>query len=280
MSRSGPIAKIKEVHDIPLDKIVIGNAQVRTRDVDKRVDELAESIRAVGLLNPILVVERDDGKYEVLTGQRRFLAHQKLNADTILAAILDRRVSEVEAKIISLTENLVRVDPGRTDYIEACTYLYKMYGGNISAVAKELGIPRDRVSNYIQYDRLISPLKEIVDTNLSKLKTALRAQEAATTPEGVVNEEEALTFFKEMDDLPEYRQDRMLTVAQKNPDATLAERLEEGRKQAKVTRLTVVLGEDVNTSLGSFAEDEGTTSSDAAVSLIEEGLDQKGYLKR
>ena len=79
--------------------IVVGTGQVRTRNVEKRIDELAESIRKVGLLNPIIVYQRDDGKYEVLTGQRRFLAHVKLETDTILAAILDRKITEIEAKV-------------------------------------------------------------------------------------------------------------------------------------------------------------------------------------
>lgn len=278
MSRTGPIVKIREVTEISLDEIVVGTGQVRTRNVEKRIDELAESIRKVGLLNPIIVYQRDDGKYEVLTGQRRFLAHVKLETDTILAAILDRKITEIEAKVISLTENIVRVDPSRADYVDACTYLFKRYG-NIQNVADELGIARDKVSSYVQYDQLIQPLKEEVDQNLKKLKTALRAQEAATEANGSINEEEAIAFYKEMSPLAEYRQERMLSVAQKNPNATLAKKLEEGRKQASITRMQIILGDDVNSSLESYAEDTGTSNADAAVSLIEEGLDAKGYLK-
>ena len=73
------MAKIKTVRDIPLDDLVIGKAQVRKRDVGKDIDELAESIRVVGLLEPIVVAPADKpGKFEIITGQRRFLAHQLL----------------------------------------------------------------------------------------------------------------------------------------------------------------------------------------------------------
>ena len=56
---------IREVRDIPLDDLVIGKGQVRVRDVQKDIDELAESIRVQGLLQPIVVCEADkQGKYE------------------------------------------------------------------------------------------------------------------------------------------------------------------------------------------------------------------------
>jgi ParB family chromosome partitioning protein len=105
---------------------VIGEAQVRLRDVGKEIDELAESISKIGLLEPIVVYEAETpGKFEIVTGQRRFLAHQELKKPTIMAAILDGKVDEAEAKVISVTENLVRRDLNSNDLIDTCTYLYK-----------------------------------------------------------------------------------------------------------------------------------------------------------
>jgi len=125
---SGPLTKVKSIEEIPLDKIVLGTAQVRTRNVAKDLDELAESIKKVGLLHPIIVHELEDGNYELISGQRRFLAHQRIGAKTIKALILGRKMSETEAKKISLTENFVRLDASRLDYIDACTFLFKQYG--------------------------------------------------------------------------------------------------------------------------------------------------------
>ena len=65
------MATIREVREIPLDDLVIGKAQVRKRDVAKDIDELAESIRVTGLLEPIVVAPADKpGKFEIITGQR------------------------------------------------------------------------------------------------------------------------------------------------------------------------------------------------------------------
>jgi ParB family chromosome partitioning protein len=71
------MTRVQEVRDIKLSDLVIGKAQVRVRSVSKEIDELAESIRVHGLLEPIVVAPTDkEGIYEILTGQRRFLAHQ------------------------------------------------------------------------------------------------------------------------------------------------------------------------------------------------------------
>src|SRR5688572_12372969 len=102
------MARIREVRDIPLGDLVIGKGQVRVKNVGTEIDELAESIRVMGLLEPIVVCESEKhGKYEILTGQRRFLAVKQLKLPKISAAILDEKVDEDTAKAISLTENMM-----------------------------------------------------------------------------------------------------------------------------------------------------------------------------
>jgi ParB/RepB/Spo0J family partition protein len=125
------------VKEIPLDDIIISTGQVRVRDVGKEIDELAASIAKVGLLEPIVVCPAEKaGKYEILTGQRRFLAHKQLKKPTIRATVMSKRVDDATAKALSLTENLVRRDLHSRDLIDACTALYKKYG-SIAAVAQE-----------------------------------------------------------------------------------------------------------------------------------------------
>jgi ParB family chromosome partitioning protein len=104
------MARFKAITEIDMAQIDIGKGQVRLRDVGKDIDELAESIAKVGLLEPIIVSETGSGKYEIITGQRRFLAHKALGRKQILAAVLDERVDETTAKVLSVTENLVRRD--------------------------------------------------------------------------------------------------------------------------------------------------------------------------
>ena len=75
------MATVKEYLQIPLDSLEIGRGQARTREVYTGIAELADSIRKVGLLEPIVVCEGvQEGKYEILTGQRRFLAHSGIRS--------------------------------------------------------------------------------------------------------------------------------------------------------------------------------------------------------
>jgi len=174
------LAKVKQLKEIPLDKLVIGKGQVRTSDVGKEIDELAESIKTMGLLEPIVVCAGEmSGTYEILTGQRRFLAHKLLKKNTIMAAVLEKSVDASTAKAISITENLVRRDPNQTDLIDACTMLFKKYG-SAKAVAQKTGLPYGKVCQYVKYDRLIPDLQKLVDKKVVDLKTALRAQDAAS----------------------------------------------------------------------------------------------------
>src|SRR5262249_14124292 len=166
--------------EIPLSELVIGKGQVRLRDTGKEIDELAESIAKVGLLEPIVVCPADKpGQYEIITGQRRFMAHQQLGRDKIMAAIIDEKVDEMTAKVLSVTENLVRRDLNSRDLIDVCTALHKKYG-SVAAVVEETGLPHNKVSDYVKYDRLQPELRVLVDQGEVNIKAALRAQDAVT----------------------------------------------------------------------------------------------------
>ena len=270
---------VKETKHIPLDDIDISLQQFRTRNIDKGIEELAENIKAVGLINAITVCEGENGKYELIAGQRRYLAHQHLDAETIRANVLERRLTDEEKRKISVSENITIKPPSRADYIDACTDLYRRYG-TIQEVSLQLGLKYATVSDYVHYDQLRQPLKDLVDEGIINVKTAKRAQEAAVNEDGEIDEEDAVAYAKEMRTMSNEGQKRMLDVAKKNPKASTAEKIEKGRKQAAVTRLSITIANDVNDLLREYAKTEGAKVDDAATILIEEGLEQKGYFKK
>jgi ParB family transcriptional regulator, chromosome partitioning protein len=272
------MTKIKEIKELPMDKLTIGKGQVRVTHPERDLDDLVSSIQKHGLLSPIVVAEASGGKYEILTGQRRFLACQRLGKHTILAAVLDGHVDEDEAKVISLTENLIRDDPIESDYIDACTSLYKKYG-SVQAVAERMGIRPTLVSEYLKYDVLPAPLQKMVDEREIPLKTALRANKAAMTESGSVDEGQAVKFAKELKPMTGTQQEKVVKAAKQLKGQPFEKKIEVGRAQAQVTQILVTLGEEAHASLQQYADDEGTTQDDAAASLIEAGLTGKGYLK-
>jgi ParB family chromosome partitioning protein len=251
---------------------------VRVRDVGKDIEELAESIRVMGLLEPIVVCEAEKpGKYEILTGQRRFLAHKMLKKKTIRAAVLKNRVDEFAAKAISVTENLIRRDLSQKELIDACTSLYKKYG-SVRAVAESTGLSPSHVSQYVKYDRLIPQLKKLVDQGDVDIRVALRAQDAAAAGEEKASGTEAVKLAKEMSQMSGVQQRKVVKERKDNPEVSVDDVIEEAKTGAKVTQVIVTLTSDVHRSLQHFAQQEKITQDDAASTLIEEGLQLKGLL--
>ncbi len=268
---------IVDVRDIDLDDIVIGKSQVRVREVGKGIDELAESIRRVGLLEPVTVCQaEEEGKYELVAGQRRFLAHQYIGAKTIKAAILDGDVDEIDAKVISLTENLVRRDLPNLDAIDACTALYKKYG-SMKAVAEETGLPYDRVREYVKFDRLCAQLKEMVESGEVDLRTALRAQDASEYSESP-SDEDAVKLAREMSQMSGEQQKRLVGIRADDPRADTDDAIEKAKAAPELVRFRMNMLRDSYQSLVAYANSEETNEDDAAVSLIEEGLKDKGFI--
>ena len=271
------MARIKEVREIPLADLQIGLGQVRLRDVSKELDELADSIRKVGLLEPIVVCESEaPGKFEIITGQRRYMAHQELQQETIMAAVLDERVDETTAKVLSVTENLVRRDLNSADLIDACTHLYHKYG-SIRLVAEQTGLPYTKVSQFVKYDQLLEPLRQLVDTGLP-VQTALRAQRAASAA-GEVNAVEAVQFAKEMVPMSGAQQSKMVTTRTKNPSMTAEDVIEDAKAGGRITQVVVTLSSDVHGALTKYAQSQGTNSDDAAGILIRRGLYDNDFLE-
>lgn len=266
----------KKVRNIRLEDLEIGLGQVRTVDVAKDISELAESIRKVGLLEPIVVAPAATaGKYEILTGQRRFLAHKDLGREEIMAVVLEERVGPTTAKVLSVTENLVRRDLNRRDLINACTELYKTYG-TAKDVAEETGIPYRKVLEYVKYDRLIPELKELVDSGM-ELKVALRAQDAASV-DGKPEPQDAITLAKEMSGMSGAQQERVKQEREQSPDAPVEDIIEQAKTGLEITSITVNLSHTVHASLQQYAQAEDTKQDDAAAGLIQEGLMGKGFL--
>ena len=267
-----------EIQEIPLDLLDIGQAQVRT-DLSSGIDDLAASIRRQGLLQPIYVAKSSNGRYEILAGQRRFLAHKKLNYSTIRANVVDGDKLDDDARVaISLTENLVRRDNSQKELIDACTKLFKRYA-SIKMVAEETGLSVALVGQYVKYDQLIPGLKEKVDSAQLDMKVALQAQKAATASDGTVDEEAAKKFAAELAPMSNPQRKNFVKVVEGDPTESVEEKIERGRKQPVLKQVIVTLEESRHKGLQSYAKDEGLNQDEAAAALIEDGLARRGLIK-
>lgn len=273
------MAKIVEYRDIPLDDLVISKGQVRTENPGREVDELARSIEAQGLLQPIVVCQsRDPAKWEILTGQRRFLAHRQLKRYSISAAILDERVDESAAKAISITENLLRRQLSSRELTDGITHLYNHYG-SVNDVVEVTGLPPQRVRDYVKFPRLLPELKKLVTDGAVDIKVALKAQDAANNESGVPVPDTALKLAREMERMSGAQQKRVTKERREHPERPVDDVIENAKTGAKVTQVIATVTQDTHRALQQFAKEEGTNQDEAAVVLIEEALTGRGLLE-
>ena len=270
---------IRETRDIPLSDLVLGRWQVRLTNPGKEIDELADSIRVQGLLEPIIVCEAENpGKYEIVTGQRRFIAHQELGMDTIRATILAGPIAMEEAKAISLTENLVRTALNSTDLVTVCTDLYRTYG-TFREVAERTGLSPEKVTQYVKYDRLAPTLKELVDEGRVNIPTALRAQEAASVGVDQVDAEDARKFAIEMSSVSGAQARKMIETRRADPSMSADDVIEDAKAAGQIFQTRVTLTSTINTALERYARSQDITKDEAAANLIRDGLFVNNFLE-
>ena len=272
------MAKIVAYENIPLDNLVISRGQVRTHDPKRDIDSLVKSIAVQGLLHPIVVCPaRESGKWEILTGQRRFFAHQILKKEDITAAIVDQRIEEHEAKAISITENLIRRKLSGQELLVGITYLYDNYK-TAKAVAEATGLPYQAVLDYVKYPRLVPELKRLVDLSEIDMQLALKAQDSATGDDDQTDVNIALTLAREMAQMTGPQRKKMLKDRKTNPQKPVDELIEDARTGSRVTQVVATVTQDVHDAVERFAADQGSTQDEAAAALIEEALTDRGLL--
>lgn len=276
------MAKIVEYRQIPLDDLVIGKGQVRTHEPGKDVDQLADSIEKQGLLQPILVCpSTEPRKWEILLGQRRFLAHKRLKKETISAAVLDERVDEAEAKAISITENLIRRNLSGVELIDGITFLYNRYGSE-EAVHQATGIPKAHIKDYVKYPRLkrVPALKEMVDDGEVDVRVALKALDAVDVGDAPPDEDDAIKLAKEMATMSGPQRQKLVKERQESPETSVDDAIEQARGASKITQIIVTLTADAHAALQKYARDQEATQDEAAAGIIEESLKERGFLEK
>ncbi len=145
------------VLNIELEKIVPGRSQPRQNFDEEALEELKESIIEHGVLQPIILVEIEDG-YEIVAGERRFRASKMAGLDTIPSIVRDYTESE-KAKL-SLIENLQRKDLNPIEQSLALKALIEQFSLSQEEVAVSIGKSRSYVTNQL---RLLTLPNEVID---------------------------------------------------------------------------------------------------------------------
>jgi ParB family chromosome partitioning protein len=146
-----------EVKQIPIGDIDTSPYQPRTIFDDDRIDELCQTIKTHGVIQPIVVRLRNN-RYEIIAGERRWRAVTKLGLETIPAIV--REFNDSQAASIALIENLQR--EGLTAIEEAVAYqkLIDLHQLTQESLAQRLGKSQSTIANKIRLLGLSNPVKD------------------------------------------------------------------------------------------------------------------------
>ena len=153
-------ADVRELQELPLDVIQRGKYQPR-RDIDPvTLEELAQSIKAQGVMQPIVVRAIGGGRYEIIAGERRWRASQQAGLEKIPALIRD--VSDEAAIAMALIENIQREDLNPIEEAVALQRLQQEFQLTQQQVADAVGKSRVTVSNLLRLIALPDEIKTLL----------------------------------------------------------------------------------------------------------------------
>lgn len=269
MSRTSTAKRTFSLQQLPLDRVELGGTNVRRREITAGLDELADSIRELGQQQPI-IVQPDKEAYEVLVGQRRYLALKKLNAPTILALVPSRPYDREEAVIVSLAENVHRQDLEPGDKADAIAYLYERYKSQ-AEVARRLGISQGTVRRWLGFHSVPPELREMVNQDKISRLVATRIAEHITDPDRAV---EMARYLAEKQPPTEQRT-RIFDALVEHGDRPVAAIVEEAEANKDVLRIKFVLTARHARRMSSAAEEQHRDASDLAREATIEWLEHR-----
>ncbi len=237
---------------IPLSQIESCRAQPRKSFDQEKLEELADSIRQHGVIQPLTVRKLSSGYYQIIAGERRWRAARMTELTEIPAVVIE--ADDQKAMELAMIENLQREDLNPMEEAEGFRALVANYGMTQEEAARRVGKSRSAVANAMRLLDLSPALQELVtDGQLSAgharallpLSPGLRAEAAKTVIDGGLNVRQTEQLVKRLQDraAAEEKPEKKDTLAvdyvaeaEKSLSARLGRacRISHGKKKGKV----------------------------------------------
>lgn len=156
-----PPTTSEEMVEIDLDLIEPSNFQPRTNFDEERLEELAQSIKANGIIQPILVRRVPDGKYQLVAGERRWRASQRAGLQRVPCIV--KEIPEDKMLELALIENIQRQELNAIEEAHAYKRLIESLGLTQEMVAQRVGRDRTFITNYLRLLRLPEDIQRLVE---------------------------------------------------------------------------------------------------------------------
>lgn len=174
-----PVLGDRDVGMLPIADLTMNPHQPRKAMVEERLQELAQSIRSNGVLQPVLVRKHDDERYELIAGERRVRAAQIAGLDEVPALICT--MAEAESMKVALLENIQREDLNAIEEAEAYRNIMEHYGATHQELADMLGKSRSGVTNMLRLLNLEQTIRTMViagDLTMGHARALLRVDDS------------------------------------------------------------------------------------------------------
>jgi len=149
--------------NIPVESIVPNPDQPRKHFQLRELDELCESIREFGIIQPLILKKSDKDKYILIAGERRLRAAVKLGLKTVPAIVRDATVQE--SALIAVIENVQREDLSFIEEAKAYRRLINEHGLTQTEVARKVGKRQSTISNKLRILGLPEDIQKLLSEN-------------------------------------------------------------------------------------------------------------------
>ncbi len=153
----------EELRELAVEQLVAGKHQPRRAFDEEALKSLADSIRSQGIVQPIIVRPVGANRYEIIAGERRWRAAQRVGLKVIPAVI--RSMDERTAMAVGLVENIQRSDLNALEEAEALHKLIKECGLTHDKCAEAVGRSRAQVSNLLRLTELNADVQALLRSN-------------------------------------------------------------------------------------------------------------------
>lgn len=266
---------LEQIHEIRLKDIHISDDNVRLSDPERELDELAASIKKHGLLQPVVLKgEFGSPPYELISGQRRFLAHEQILKVRSIRAVFAGKLSKTDAVVRSLVENMQRLELEYDDTAKAVTYLYQKLGDE-RKVHLETGLSLRKVRDFILIEARATP----------KMKAMLKARKvsAADIKRAIRAAQDNLKKAEELVDLivkhnPTTHQKRRLVMyGEQSKAASAANILSQAMKPHVEQNIMISLPEELRIALTKATKSMDMEPEELAEKVLGDWLRDQGY---
>jgi len=172
------------IHQLAIELIDRNPYQTRTHVDELALRELADSINATGVLQPIAVRAIPGGRFQLIAGERRWLASQRAGKATVPSIV--REVSNEQAMEMTIIENLQREDLNSIEQARAFDRLSREFGLTQEQMAQRTGKDRSSVANYLRLLKLPERVQSFVESNQISFGHA-KALMGLDSPAAIVN---------------------------------------------------------------------------------------------